>query len=177
MRILRNQRGFSGTVFLLAILLSLPFLLWSGNRIYKGIMFNKEAGGYLKRAADANIVSLTKPELEIAIAYLEEHKMTKGYTSVLYNTPDEDIGFWYTNLKSSLEELRNLPENATSLEKSNVLMKLRETLLDKTDKGESITVPDGISVFPHNVAYAWWGWLGLLLFLASIVLFFVSLAQ
>ncbi len=42
--------------------------------------------------------------------------MTSGYTSILWQTPDEDIGFWYTNLKASQQELQNLQSN-NALEK------------------------------------------------------------
>ena len=57
----------------------------------------------------------------------------------------------------SYDELENLPEDATSLEKTNVLMKLRETLTDETESGVSVTIPNGISIYPRNVAYFWWG--------------------
>ena len=42
-------------------------------------------------------------------------------------------------------------------------MKLRETLLDQGDKSESVTVPTGISRFPHNML------LGSLLFIAIVI--------
>ena len=56
---------------------------------------------------------------------------------------------------ASLEELRMVPEGATQLEKSNILMKLRETLIDQ-GQIVHVTVPRGISVFPHNTAYFLW---------------------
>ena len=89
--------------------------------------------------------------------YIEENGLTKGYTSILYRTPDEDIGFWHENLKASLEELRAVKGGATQLEKSNILIKLRETLLDHSSSGVSITVPSGVSVFPSNMAWMLWG--------------------
>jgi hypothetical protein len=77
---------------------------------------------------------------------------------VLWRTPSEDIGFWYYNLYTSRQELENLRPDATQLEKSNVLMKLRETLLDQTGGSTHVTVPAGISIYPHNVLFSWWGW-------------------
>ena len=118
--------------------------------IVSGISFNINCGDYLKRAADANTVELAVKELETALNYIEENDLTDGYTSVIYKSPDEDLGFWYTNIKSAYEELKSIPDNATMMEKSNALMKLRETLLDNGEKGETLTIPSGISVYPNN---------------------------
>lgn len=144
-------------------------MMWMGARIYNSYLFDIGAGGHLKRAADSNTVELATKEIDVAVKYIEDKGLTNGYTSIIFKTPDEDIGFWYQNLKSSLAELKAVPANANQLEKSNVLMKLRETLVDQGDKGVSITAPDGISVYPNNTAFALWGWLSLIGFLLSIV--------
>jgi hypothetical protein len=152
---------------MILILLSIPSC---GVRAYKDIVFDRGAEGYLKRAADANSVDLAKNELDIAIKYAESNALTSGYTSVLYRTPDEDVGFWYRNLKVSQSELQSLPDNATPLEKSNMLMKLRETLLDSGEKKVHVTLPSGISVFPNNTAYAIWLTISGLLLCGGIML-------
>lgn len=147
------------------------FVLWAGVRVYNAILFDKDCGGYLKRAADANTVELAKAELNKALTYMEQHNMTEGYTSIIYRTPDEDIGFWYTNLKNSHQELMELDPDSPPLERSNMLMKLRETILDE---GESIQVtnPSGISMFPHNGVVAVWGLFSFLMMgFSGIVLF------
>lgn len=148
-----NQSKSKGK-FLLGIMLLVPIVGLSGYRVYKKVVFDIECRGHLKRAADANTVELAKQELEVAIAHLKANNATNGYTSVLYKTPDEDIGFWYQNLNSSLEELKKLPADASSLEKSNMLIKLRETLLDE-GQGTSVTAPKGMSVYPHNKSLFW----------------------
>lgn len=79
--------------------------------------------------------------------------MTSGYTSGVYTTPDEDVGFWYRNLKESyaeLDALSNLAEKQelSSLEQSNTLLKLRDTLCDHSEGKERLTCPSGISRFP-----------------------------
>ena len=111
-----------------------------GFRVSKGIEFKQNVSGYLKRASNANTIDLAEQELTRSLQYLEEKKMTTGYTSVLYKTPDEDVDFWYRNLKASQHELQTLT-SSSALEKTNVLMKLRETLQD---------TPKGISAFPNN---------------------------
>ena len=74
-------------------------------------------------------------------------------TSILYNTPDEYLGFWYKNLKTAYTSLTLLPPGTTELEKSNMLLKLRETIFDQKETGLIVTAPAGISLFPHNIVY------------------------
>ena len=144
-----------------------------GVRIAKSIQFKQNCSGYLKRASDANTVESAKQELEKSIKYLEAHNLTNGYTSVFFQTPDEDIEFWYNNLKSSYKELSKVTNKTSSLEKTNMLMKLRETILDNGKEGDSLTIPDGISVYPNNLL---WGILTTvsLIALIGIILSFLS---
>lgn len=135
------------TLFILYLIVSIIFM----------IQFKIGCKDRLKRAADANTIELAKEELTAVISYLEEKNLTSGYTSVLYKTPDEDIGFWYKNLNSSLIELKNVNQNSSQLEKSNILLKLRETILDDSKNGTSVTSPDGISKYPFNTIFALWG--------------------
>jgi hypothetical protein len=144
------MKGFAG-------ILAGLFLLWCGVRIVAEINFDRNCAGYLKRAADANTVELAAENLAVAVKYAEENRMTTGYTSVVYRTPDEDVGFWYKNLKASADELARVAPDASQLEQSNVLMKLRETLTDDGEGGGTqVTVPPGISIFPRNSFYLWW---------------------
>ena len=43
----------------------------------KNIQFDRNCGGYLKRAADANTIELAKVELSRAIKYMDENKLNK----------------------------------------------------------------------------------------------------
>ena len=65
----------------------------------------------------------------------------------------EDVEFWYTNIKTCLTQINELPLTATQGEKDLVLMKLRQTLLDHHGGKEVVTVPEGISVFPRNLLF------------------------
>lgn len=135
-----------------SVLLILFSVTIFGLRISKKVAFKQNVSGYLKRAADANTIELAEEELTKAITYLEAENLTSGYTSILWQTPDEDIDFWYRNLKASQQELQTL-ESESALEKTNVLIKLRETLLD-TGESTKVTVPDGLSVYPNNKMWA-----------------------
>lgn len=119
----------------------------------KSINLDQNCTGYLKRAADANTVEAAKEELQKAIDYLEENSITSGYTSIIYKTPDEDIAFWYNNLKSSYEELSKVTDSTSALERTNLLMKLRETLLDNGSEGDKLTIPSGLVKYPNNLMW------------------------
>lgn len=137
--------------FMVGLFIISPFLLVIGSMIYKSITFDIHCGGRLKRAANANTIDLAKEELSVALKYLEDNKMTKGSTAIFYDTPDQDIGFWYENIQSAHQELGKITPETTQLEKTNVLIKLRETLVDD----ESVLRPFGISLFPNNAAFFW----------------------
>lgn len=117
--------------------------------IYKHIEFKQNVTGYVERAGYANTVESAKHELDQAITELERRGITSGYTSMLYRTPNEDVGFWYQNLKKSQEELATIGEESSQLERSNVLMKLRESVTQK----DEVRIPPGLSRFPHNTGF------------------------
>lgn len=116
------------------------------------IQLNQRCLGHLKRAADANTIELALSEMNIAIDYLKEKDMTTGYTSILYKTPDEDIAFWYNNLVSSRNELLKV-QDANHFEKTNELMKLRESLTDTQEGNTILTYPNGLHKYPHNLLF------------------------
>ncbi len=149
------------TSSILFVLSAFAFLVWGGCRFYSSVQFDIHCGDYLKRAANSNTIELAHQNLKVAVSYAEQHNMTSGNTSALWETPQMDVGFWYKNLSASLGELEAVKPTASPLEKSNVLMKLRETLLDSDSGGDQLAVPDGIDLFPHNALFLWWGWLSL----------------
>jgi hypothetical protein len=84
---------------------------------YRNIKLEQECTGYLKRAADANTIELAASQLQKSTRYLEDNGITQGYTSILWRTPDEDIQFWYENLKDCERQLMNVTDTTSSLEK------------------------------------------------------------
>lgn len=153
-------------LLLVGILLFVPLIGLSVVRIYKGVMLDRGCTGYLKLAADANSVSLAKERLDKALDYIEDNRMTEGYTSVLWNTPEQNVGEWYKNLKETQKNLKEHPVDATEADTSTALVKLRETLLDHGDHGDFVTIPSGLAVFPNNIAW-WLGWWLVAIFAAS----------
>lgn len=147
----------------LAMIFTLLLTSWGVARIFNALVFERGASGYIKRAADSNSVDLAIKNLETAVNYAEAHGMTSGYTSLFYTTPAEDVGFWHENLKAFLGELRAIKSGGTPPEKAAVFARLGEILLDRKKEGGRITAPQGISIHPHNVPYAWWGALSFVL--------------
>jgi len=158
------------TLLVITTLAAISFCGWAAVRIVQGVGFKQDCGGYLRRASNANTVELAVRELSRALEYMERNNLTTGYTSVLWRTPDEDVGYWHDNIRASLDELKAIKPDAGQLERSNVLMKLRETLIDRGDKGDGLTVPDGISAFPANTALFIWGWLSALVAVGCVAL-------
>jgi len=139
--------------------------------LYKRIILKRGCTGRLKRAADANTIDVAKAELGAALDYIKRNRLDHGHTSVLYTMPDEDVGFWAMNLRTALKDLESVPATATLLERSNVLMKLRETILDdRRESGVSVTVPPGLPWFPNNLVGHAVRLLGMLALVASVLL-------
>ncbi len=62
------------------------------------------------------------------------------------------------NLKAVQTDLNSINlEKITPLEQSNVLMKVRETILDDGSEGVSVTAPSGITIYPSNGVYCLFG--------------------
>ena len=138
------------------LLLSISLLSGIGLITYgvlRDIQFVRGCEGHLKRSADANTIELAKIELKTAVDYLESEELTQGSSHVFYEMPNCDIGFWYTNLKASLDELEAMPSDVDRLTASNQLIKLRETLLDHGEKRARVTLPPDIHVFPNQTVY------------------------
>lgn len=134
--------------------------------IIQSIRFNQECGGYLKQASDANNVELAIERIDKAIAYIELKGLTDGYTSVLWRTENDNIGFWYANIVACKKELTEAV-GKSQLEQTNVLMKVRESLTDNGEKGTKLTIPSGISRYPDNVLFALLNTISFFLFLTG----------
>ena len=149
--------------YFIAIVLIAIGLITPVSCTVKEIQFKQNCSGYLKQAADANTAEIALERVTKALDYIERNRLTEGYTSVLWTTEDENIGFWYENIKACKAELEACL-NSSQLEQTNVLMKVRESLMD----GEGLTIPGGISRYPNNAAWMIFGWLSAFLIIGGI---------
>lgn len=140
-------------VVLIVILCLSPF----PNYIYsiaKSVQFGANCKDYLKLSADANSVVLAEKHLTTAINYLEENNITSGQAKLFVAYPKNDISLWYDNLKTAQSQLQEMIESGeyTELEQSNMLMKLRETLLDENG---IVTTPMAVAFQPNGTLLTW----------------------
>jgi len=50
-------------------------------------------------------------------------------------------------------------------------------LLDDGEKGQNLTVPEGISVYPYNTFWCWFGWLSFVLFCVGCLIIILGLDE
>lgn len=113
--------------------------------------YNIGAASRIDRAAHANTVELATKELDAALKYMESRGNTSGNTSILWEIPENDVAYYYTNIASSRDELKLVTAETSQLERTNQLMKLHETL-----EG---TIPSGIQYHPYNVEFCIFCWI------------------
>lgn len=162
-------------ITILAVIITTIWLAAMAWFICLRVEFKQNCTGYLKQAADANTIELAIDRLDKAIDYVELQDWTDGYTSILWKTEDENIGFWYKNLKASRIELEKAL-CSTQMEQTNVLMKLRETLTDNNENGTYITYPSGLWKYPHNMEFAVFAWIIHIILIVMWILWFIKLA-
>lgn len=141
--------------------------------IVKSYGFSIGCSGHLRRASNANTIEIAKVELKTAISYLEVNELTSGFVSIFMKQPKNDIGFFYNNLKASMNELENISPEASQLEKSNMLMKLRESLTDNSENGTRIIHPSELCIYPHNALI----WFGSIFFTIVFVISLISISS
>lgn len=134
----------------------LLFCIFGFISIYQYIEFNRNCGGYLRRAASSNNIERASQELQKAIDYIEENNLTKGSTHVIYSSPECDLEFWYENLRDALRDLHNFHQYEDATAVSNQLMKLHETIIfSNQNGGESLNIPPNIYIYPFHKIVFW----------------------
>lgn len=145
---------------ILTIVSVIIFIIWCIFQIKASYTLDVNFYQHLKRATNANTIDIAREELTYAVSYLEENNLTSGNTSFFLNIPENDIEFWYINLNAALYEFNNIPDDATILEKTNILMKFKKY-------GENYSQPFGISTYPYQKLYFL---VGLISFFSSFIL-------
>ena len=135
------------------ILISLSIVLFVsclGYGTYKAIVFDTQCKEYLSLAANANSIELAKTNLDKAIQYIEQNQLTSGNTAFFIKGPSTDLTSWYANLKACQKEVWAMDvKKGTVLEETNLLMKLRESLMSEG----LIIIPENIAIYPNQLQY------------------------
>lgn len=136
--------GIAGVVLFMGLLIG---------EIVLNIQYDRKVTNELQLAANASTVEIAIEKMDLALEEIEKRDLTEGYTSIFYRTPDEDIGYWYDNLKTALDELKEITPEDNKLLRSNMLLKLRETILYYSQNGSYVQQPSGIHKYPYNKAW------------------------
>jgi hypothetical protein len=161
----------SGGIFFVGLTFFLLGVLMVIAPASKNLSFSWNCEEYLKRAADSASPEKCGEQLDLALKYAKENGLTTGNTGIIWNTPKNDLSFWYENLEKAREALKEVENSGsesktTALERSNVLIRVRETLLD----GVNVTCPDSISFFPNVLFMHILLWIGIIFsFIGAIV--------
>ena len=135
------------------ILISLSIVLFVsclGYGTYKAIVFDTQCKEYLSLAANANSIELARTNLDKAIQYIEQNQLTSGNTAFFIKGPSTDLTSWYANLKACQKEVWTMDvKKGTVLEETNLLMKLRESLMSEG----LIIIPENITLHPNQLQY------------------------
>ena len=121
---------------------------------YKEYAARRDVLDFLKLAADAPTLQLAERYLSTAVRNMEARGWTTGSTALIFKTPRRDIGFWYQNTSGALGDVQALlavEATLTPVDRSNALVKLRETLMD----GPALTFPEWVELAPHNALFFW----------------------
>ncbi len=143
---------------ILAITFTTAFFSVITIEIIRSYRFKIECEDWLKLAAEAVDIYQAKEFLGKGIEYLEKKNLTTGSSAYFLKSPSADLGLWYQRLKKGkeiLEEviIRKEKGEATPLEISNTLMKLRELLVDQGEKKTNVTLPTKIWIYPHQLIF------------------------
>ncbi len=161
--------------FFLCFIFVCVFALYAGSCTYRQITFNQEVGSYLEQAASANTVPLAKEMLAKALNGIERRGLTRGNTSLFFDVATNDVGIWYRNIKDSYEELDRVSQSdskTSSLETSNMLLKLRDTLTDQRQGNTVLVTPEYLAFHPHRGLFAFLDFCAFLFLLLAFVCFF-----
>ena len=122
----------------LAIILTALFGLSIFARCTVITSFDKNCTEYLEKATEVNSVDLAKENLKEALSHVSILEKEEANNN--------EISYWYKNLKSSYEELESLPNDLSSLEEHLVLARLGSEI--------DTNVPEEVKLYPYgNFSY------------------------
>ncbi len=137
----------------------ISLLVWSAIRTWKAVEHNARCTTYIVRATRAMTPEEALPDLDRAIGYMRDHGQDHGSTSIFAESPDDDLGVWYTHLVRARVALAAMPATANTADR----------LLTMESFRHAIAEPDGISINGMNRLFFWWPMSSLICLILTIV--------
>jgi hypothetical protein len=157
-------------LFIVSIILAVPFFSWSITRIVKEKHFDDNCSYHISEALSADgIHTFTDndyaiKEIDTAITYLENNNLTSGYTTITDKVSREDLSIFYNDIKKRSEYFHDLKtKNIDDIEKYKMYATMRNLHTRELD------VPSGISIFPHNTFYCVWAYLSIICLILAVI--------
>lgn len=156
-------------ILLFSILFMLPFFGWWITRIVESVKFDNNCTYHINQALGSSR-STDEPkyaanEIDIAINYIDTHNLAYGVTSIVDKSSSEDLSIWHTSLTKKQTYLHELAE-----ESPESITKYKDYVVARNlYSSGGLSIPDGISVYPHNTLFCVWGWISGLLSIIGVI--------
>lgn len=141
--------------------LFLSALTCLGMRVHQALDFNTQYDDYMRAAVKEEDPKKSVVKAEQALAYLEAKELTSGRTAILYNSPDTDVGDWYSVVSTAVEDFKK-----SDGKNKDALKKAVWGSSDADVDTKPLPTPTGISIHPNNRRFVLWGWGSLIAALA-----------
>ena len=159
--------------FIISLVCIGSIIVWTIVRSTFAIMYSNNTGARYEVVARNNDPHIVSAELKSLILETEKNNWTTGYTSAYWNSEDENLGLWYINLISAKNRIDAIMSSEVSkTEVSTTMISVQQSF--KLNSGGYKDGPDGLSVYPHNKAYANIIWFFFILGLLSITVWLCS---
>ena len=144
------------------------FFSWIGVRVYMYSEWNINCAQYIRMAGQSKDIKSCLNNLDVAIKYLEVHKMTSGYVTIIATSNEkQNLQLYYQSLYACRQNLKTNPDP------TGALQVVKRTIFDayqnnnNSDVSSYLNCPAGMSVYPYN------GWF-LLFVLISLLMMIIS---
>jgi hypothetical protein len=175
-KVSKETKTTVGCVFgIIGLALALQGVLGFAFSVWVDFQFSQNFSSHLDRAAHAPSIKVAHQELKQVEDYLVTNNLTTGNSSTFYDVNQNDLAYFYGNVKDSTAQLAELEKSgdSTSVNSSNELMRIEGTFKVKGEKGESLRTPESLSHAPNQRIWFWLGLLSFALFIVGCFFIFV----
>ena len=145
-----SKRKTERTIKIFLVIFVICFLGWLAARGVSAIAFDLGCENHIHLAKGSADFDVAAKEIGIATSYMEENNLTEGTVSIFFKDPRNNLSFFYNNLKEIQRQYLSFPKESTEIERNRFVERIQSSL-------SIVSSPRGISIYPHNKLYFWWG--------------------